>query len=215
MEPRFRTRFAALALVAATAGAAGCVQDTGQQPYGQTQAYQAPLPQQMDEPRALGLWKSSFGAVKIEEDLKTGQPGGGTLHGVWMYTRNGQDVIGYFAGQLKGNVLNFTWQEPSAAAPLAGEGYLVFDQAGQRFAGRWWTSSKDRVGEWSGWRQGMERPQARPNPYATTPYGQNPYGSSYGQPYGGSSGGYGGQGYGGYGDPNQPPPPPPSYPNSY
>jgi hypothetical protein len=182
-----------------------CMQEQ-QQPYGfgqpqGAQAYQAPQPQQMDEPRSLGLWKSSFGAVKIEEDLKGGAPGGGVLQGVWMYQRNGADVIGYFAGKLEGNVLQFTWSEPSTGAPLEGSGYIVFDQAGQRFAGRWWTTAKDRVGEWSGWRQGMDKPQAPPNPYQQ---GGNPYGQ--GSPYGG-------QGYGAY--PTSAPPPPPPYPNSY
>jgi hypothetical protein len=180
-----------------------------QQPYGYgapaqgAQAYQAPQPQQMDEPRALGLWKSSFGAVKIEEDLKTGTPGGGVLQGVWMYQRNGADVIGYFTGKLAGNVLQFSWSEPSTGAPLEGTGYIVFDQAGQRFAGRWWTTQKDRVGEWTGWRQGMDKPQQPPQ--------QNPYGQNQ-NPYG--QGAYGGQGYGGA-YPTSPPPPPPSYPNSY
>ena len=158
----------------------------------------------MDEPRALGLWKSSFGAVKIEEDLKNGTPGGGTLQGVWMYQRNGADVIGYFTGKLAGNVLSFTWNEPSTGAPLEGSGYIVFDQAGQRFAGRWWTTSKDRVGEWSGWRQGMDKPAPQNG------YGQNPYGQQ--TPYG--QGAYGGQGYGQQ-YPTSAPPPPPSYPNSY
>jgi hypothetical protein len=153
----------------------------------------------MDEPRALGLWKSSFGAVKIEEDLRGGQPGGGQLQGVWMYQRNNADVIGYFAGKLQGNVLQFTWDEPAQPAALQGEGYIVFDQQGQRFAGRWWTTSHDRVGEWNGWRQGLSKPESQPQP------GTYGYGSQ--QPYGQPSP-YGGQGYGGY--PQQPPPP-----NSY
>lgn len=210
MQPRMPTRFArlgalALAIAPAISSLGACVENAQPQPYATATAYQAPASQTMQEPRSLGLWKSSFGAVKIEEDLKTGTPGGGVLHGVWMYQRNGADVIGYFTGQLKGNVLQFTWQEPAAApaAPLEGSGYVVFDQAGQRFAGRWWTTGKDRVGEWNGWRQGMDKPQPPQNPYSTQP-------TTYGQPYGGQ----------GYGDPNQanqapPPPPPPSYPNSY
>jgi hypothetical protein len=215
MEPRIRTRFARLAahgLLGLTLGAlAACVDNTQQpyaSPYAQSSANQAPQGQQMEEPRALGLWKSSFGAVKIEEDLKAGEPGSGALHGVWMYARNQQDVIGYFSGQLKGNVLQFTWQEPPAqvsGAALEGQGYLVFDQSGQRFAGRWWTTSRDRVGEWNGWRQGAD-PQR--NPY-NQPNGQ-PYGqpNNYGQPSP-----YGGQGYGN--GPYAPPPPPSSYPNGY
>src|SRR5688572_12690837 len=58
-----------------------------------------PPAQAMDAERALGLWKSSFGAVKVEVDAN--RPGG--VHGVWTYDRNGQQVVGYFAGALRGN----------------------------------------------------------------------------------------------------------------
>jgi hypothetical protein len=114
----------------------------------------APAPSQAMEPRnALGLWRSSFGAVKIEEDLSRGQPGSGAVMGVWVYDRDGQEVIGYFAGNMRGNVLDFTWQEPAVPAPLQGAGYLLFDAGGTRFSGRWWTGSRDRSGDWTGWRQ--------------------------------------------------------------
>src|SRR5690349_8446010 len=53
MTPKVLVAIAGAALLGA------CVQDA-QQPYGQSQAYQAPAAQNMDEPRALGLWKSSF-----------------------------------------------------------------------------------------------------------------------------------------------------------
>jgi hypothetical protein len=98
----------------------------------------------MDPARALGLWRSSFGPVKIENDLSRGQPGSGSVMGVWVYDRDGQEVIGYFAGSLRGNVLDFTWQEPASPAPLQGAGYLLFDGGGTRFSGRWWTASRDR-----------------------------------------------------------------------
>jgi hypothetical protein len=104
----------------------------------------------MDGAQALGLWKSSWGAVKMDTDA---QRGAGNLHGVFVYQQGSQEVIGYFAGRLNGNVLEFTWQEPAQTGPLEGAGYLVFDPAGQRFAGRWWTSARDRAGEWNGWRQ--------------------------------------------------------------
>ena len=111
----------------------------------------APPPSQaMDANSAAGLWKTTFGAVKVEAD------GPGRVHGAWMYQRDGKDVIGYFAGPLDGNVLKLTWREPAQAQPgeaqLAGEGWLVFDPNGTRFSGRWWTSNRDRQGDWSGWR---------------------------------------------------------------
>ena len=198
-----RLALAAVFSSALVAGLGACVRESAP-PYPNQRAgqFQAPQAQAMEEPRALGLWKSSFGAVKIEEDLQKGAPGGGELHGVWVYQRNGQDVVGYFAGHLGGNVLQFTWQEPSTPSPLTGAGYLVFDPQGQRFNGRWWTYAKDRVGEWNGWRQGAAQPA--PSQPQVQPYGQP-------QPYGGQ--GYGGQGYGGqtYGGTYAPPPPPNSY----
>jgi hypothetical protein len=162
----------------------------------------------MEPGKSLGLWKSSFGAVKIEDDLAKGAAGSGYVHGVWEYSRAGQDVVGYFEGNLSGNVLQFAWQEPAQPAPLVGQGYIVFDPQGQRFNGRWWTTSRDRTGEWSGWRldadPNRQPPPPPPNGGQYDPYGNstNPYGGGYGgDPYGGSTYGYG-----------YPPPPPSSSP---
>ena len=137
---------------------------------------QPPAAQAMDPRSSHGLWKSTFGAVKIEEDAPC------HVHGVWTYDRQGTQVIGYFAGPLDGNVLRLTWREPAQAAaagavPLEGEGWLVFDPAGARFNGRWWTNARDRQGDWSGWRA----QPAAPPPVA--PYGGDAYG---GQAYGGA-----------------------------
>lgn len=183
--------------------AAAASSSSSAKPAQEPQYGAAPPPQAMDTTRALGLWKSSFGAVKIEEDLSKGAAGAGFVHGVWVYQRQGQDVVGYFGGNLRGNVLEFAWQEPAQPAPLVGQGYIVFDPQGQRFAGKWWTTARDRTGEWSGWRQEGQQPA----PPANDPYnngGTNPYG---GAPYGGNNDPYGGSTYG-YG---YPPPPPTPY----
>jgi hypothetical protein len=143
-----------------------------------------PPPQQMEAARALGLWRSTFGAVKIEADSSRGGLEAGNVQGVWVYQRQGQEVIGYFSGNLRGNVLSFRWQEPNEP-PLTGEGFLVFDVQGRQYAGRWWSDKRDRVGDWNGWR---------------APAGQAP-------PYAGAAGApYGGQGYGEQPAYNQPPP---------
>ena len=163
-----------------------------------------PPPQQMDPSRALGLWKSTFGAVKIESDESKGGLQAGSVQGVWVYDRRGEEVVGYFSGSLRGNVMQFKWSEP-ANPPLVGEGYIVFDPQGRQYSGRWWSERHDRVGDWNGWRQGMGRdaqPQQR-----QAGYNQGGYG------VGGQQGGYGGQSYGGgYSQPppppQQPPPPP-------
>jgi hypothetical protein len=110
-----------------------------------------PPPVAMAPTQALGLWKSSFGAVKIEDDLQRGAPGSGNLQGVWVSQRNGQEVIGYFAGTMRGNVFEFQWQEPGQPM-LIGQGYLAFNPSGQSFSGRWWSERRDRVGDWTGWR---------------------------------------------------------------
>jgi hypothetical protein len=144
-------------VVAATAAAAGSAQQQSNQVspsyYNTSSNYNPPPPQQMEAARALGVWRSNFGAVKIEADNSVGGLEAGQLQGVWIYQRQGQEVIGYFAGQLKGNVLSFKWQEPSNP-PLTGEGYLVFDRTGRQYSGRWWSDRRDRVGEWNGWRNG-------------------------------------------------------------
>jgi hypothetical protein len=167
--------------------------------YGRTATLSPPAPQPMQPSAALGLWMTSFGAVKIEEDLSRGAAGSGLLHGVWTYPdrRDQHEVIGYFTGSLRGNVFEFRWQEPSAAAPLIGSGFVVFDPAGRQFNGRWRTDTGDRIGDWNGWRDqsggqpgssggayGQPSPYGQPQPYGQpTPYGR-PYGqpSPYGQP---------------------------------
>ncbi|HTL38064.1 MAG TPA: hypothetical protein VL326_33260 [Kofleriaceae bacterium] len=155
-----------------------------------------PPPREMEPARALGLWRSTFGAVKIEADNSRGGIGAGAIQGVWVYQRQGQEVVGYFSGSLRGNVLNFRWQEPNNP-PLTGEGYLVFEQTGRQYTGRWWSDKRDRVGDWNGWRQAMA---SQPAPqYGGQAYGnQNPYMNSQ----------YGGQTYGRPPQPQQPQYPP-------
>ena len=102
----------------------------------------------MDPDLAVGLWHSSFGPVKIQFDQ--GSPD--RVEGVWVYDRSGEEVVGVFAGGLTGNVLEFEWEEPGDPEPLRGGGYLVFDQSGKAFDGKWWSETGDRDGAWNGWR---------------------------------------------------------------
>lgn len=180
----------ALALVGACAATLASASSSSSSPppgYAGQQGLSPPPPQAMQPQAALGLWMSSFGAVKISEDLSRGAVGSGNLHGAWTYQdqRSGREVVGYFSGTLRGNVLELRWQEPALPAPLVGSGYLVFDPMGARFSGRWRTDTGDRGGEWSGWRdtgvQGRApQPQPQPQPYSPYPQPQ-PY-SPYPQP---------------------------------
>lgn len=121
---------------------------------------------------AMGLWNSNFGAVKLEADNAGGT---GQLMGIWLYDRDGQEIIGFFSGPTDGNVLKFTWQEPSTGAPLQGAGYLVFDPAGKSFTGRWWTNNRDRGGDWNGWRgQAAADPVPAPAPVVPAPVAPGP-----------------------------------------
>jgi hypothetical protein len=149
-------------------------------------SYGAPAPRAMNPSLAIGLWRSSFGAVKIEPDPQQARPE--FIQGAWSYQRGNEAVVGVFWGQLKGNVLHFSWQEPSQPAPLEGAGYLVFAD-GSRFNGKWWTTSGDRSGDWNGWRAddseaagtGAESAGEAPAPPPT--YGGQTYGAPHGQPY--------------------------------
>lgn len=148
----------------AVVGAVGALAASGSStanrppPPGAQGAYAPPPPPSRPMPAeaALGLWKSSFGPVKIERDEA------GRLMGAWVYDRDGQEVVGTFAGPLTGNVLQFQWEEPARPRDLVGEGYLVFDPSGRSFSGRWWTTTRDRGGDWNGWRGG-EGPGAGPD----------------------------------------------------
>jgi hypothetical protein len=175
---------ACVAAVGSASSSSNNANNQQQPPSQYGQAGGPPPPQQMDPARALGLWRSTFGAVKLEADDAHGGIQAGAVHGVWTYQRQGQEIVGYFSGSLRGNVLQFRWQEPNDP-PLVGEGYLVFDQQGRQYSGRWWTERRDRVGDWNGWRQNVSQQR---DPYA---------------PYANGGGQYGGQPYGSYG----PPPP--------
>jgi hypothetical protein len=138
----------------AVAGAAAALAASGSStsnrpPPPAPQADAPPRSQPMDPQRAVGLWKTSFGPVKIERDVESGPD---QLMGIWVYDRQGREVVGYFGGPISGNVMQFRWQEPARPRDLVGEGYLVFDPQGQSFSGRWWTTSRDRGGDWQGWR---------------------------------------------------------------
>ncbi len=185
-----------LLLAAATAALAASASSRSSPPPQPAGAWnsQPPQSQQMDPRVSHGLWKSTFGAVKIEEESPA------RVHGAWTYDRQGQQVVGYVAGSLDGNVLRLTWREPAAPVPgapvLEGEGWLVFDPTGARFTGRWWTNSRDRQGDWSGWRGGQAAPAGVPQQYWGNP---PPDGA-----------GHGGAAYGGgAAQPTYPPPAPP------
>ena len=98
---------------------------------------------------ALGLWRSDFGPVKIEMDSSGPS---GRLMGIWLYERNGQEVIGFFAGNLRGNVLDITWHDPAEPQDLTGSGYVTFEPSGTTFSGKLWTQDGTRTYDWNGWR---------------------------------------------------------------
>jgi hypothetical protein len=188
---------AVLLACAAAAGSATSTSSSNQKQFaGPGAETSPPQPQQMEPGRALGLWHSNFGAVKIEPDGSKGGLEAGNLHGIWVYQRGGHEVIGYFAGNLRGNVLQFRWQEPSDPS-LAGEGFVVFDVQGQQYSGRWWSDRRDRVGDWTGSRQsptgigggdpagaaGGAGGHAPREVNATSPYGGQGYGGPEGNPY--------------------------------
>lgn len=166
-------------VAAACLAAVGSATSNNNSPASQTQSanMSPPPPQEMDAARSLGLWRSTFGAVKIEADNSKGGIAAGAIQGVWVYQRQGQEVIGYFSGSLRGNVLQFRWQEPNNP-PLTGAGYLVFETSGRQYSGRWWSDKRDRVGDWNGWRQAAPQNQPPAGPDTAGPYG----GQTYGQP---------------------------------
>jgi hypothetical protein len=159
----------ALLLLGLAVPATGCVVKPGPSAEMARQPPPAspPQPMAMSPSQALGLWQSSFGAVKIESD-----PGqADRLMGIWLYDRTGQEVIGFFTGPLRGNVLEFTWHEPAQPRDLVGAGFLVFEPDGSRFTGTWWTGDQSRTGDWSGWRvaQAGPRPGWQEVPKSTEP----------------------------------------------
>ncbi|HWN67151.1 MAG TPA: hypothetical protein VNM90_05895 [Haliangium sp.] len=177
-----------------------------------------PQPVGMSPSQALGLWQSSFGAVKIEPD--SGQPD--RLMGIWLYDRTGQEVIGFFTGPLRGNVLEFTWHEPAQPRDLVGAGFLVFEPDGSRFTGTWWTGDQSRSGDWNGWRVAQARgapPLRHPEPIGTEPppwaqpgWKEEPPSGPQGQPAPQGqplNPSYGSQDAGWVPPQGQPPPPPP------
>jgi hypothetical protein len=127
---------------------------------------------------AIGLWRSNFGPVKIERDPRGA--GAEDVQGVWSYLRGEQTVTGVFWGHLRGNVLDFHWQEPGTSGDLAGDGQIQFAADGSRFDGQWWTTARDRSGGFNATRfqPAAAPPPPAPPPPAPTTYGTaNPYGN--------------------------------------
>jgi len=141
---------------------------------------QAPTAVAMDPGQAVGLWRTNFGPVKIERDPQ------GTaaedVQGTWYYKRGSEDVYGVFYGHLRGNILDFQWQEPGVNGPLVGAGYIAFAPDGSRFDGQWWTDARDRSGGWNGSRAVPAQPTAPPAPPAAPSYGAAVYGGPPGPP---------------------------------
>ncbi|HET6613197.1 MAG TPA: hypothetical protein VFG83_14470 [Kofleriaceae bacterium] len=144
-------------LLVAALTAAGCAGGGGgsyggQAPAEPGTAHVSPAPTlAMPAAAALGLWQTSFGPVKI---VANGAAGPQAIMGVWVYDRDGREVIGFFGGQLSGNVLSFSWHEPAGAPglddDLTGSGYLTFNPAERRFFGRWWSGDGRLDGSFSG-----------------------------------------------------------------
>lgn len=168
-------RLTVAALAALTLLASSRSQSTPSQPQQPPGAWNAAPPPStaMAPSAAAGLWRTTFGAVKIEEDGPSG------VHGAWLYEREGREIVGYFGGALDGNVLRFTWREPAQAQPgepqLGGEGWLVFEANAGKFSGRWWTHNRDRQGDWTGER-GAPLGAAAPAP--TPGFGDATYGGA-------------------------------------
>jgi hypothetical protein len=182
MQPRF----AAAARLLAVAGIAlAAAASAKQQTAPPAQNPQGPPPVAMDPQAAVGLWRSNFGPVKIEFDTAGGARE--DVQGAWSYMRGDQTVTGVFWGRLRGNVLDFKWNEPGVNGPLEGEGYIQFTPDGLRFDGQWWTLDQSRKGGFNATRhQGTGGVGGTP----TAPPPIDTYGG--GDPYGGA-----------------PPPPPP------
>jgi hypothetical protein len=149
LSSAIRVAIIGAAALAATASS-GSKKAPPSTPGGGGAGFAAPAPRHMEAGTEQGLWRSSFGPVKIEVDPRGAGPT--DVQGAWRYMRGADEVIGLFWGSLRGNVLEFEWQEPGQGASLGGRGYLVFDPSGDRFQGKWWTTAQDRSGDWNGWR---------------------------------------------------------------
>jgi hypothetical protein len=168
----YRVHARAVLWAAFAAGACGPTYRPAAGAHSPTGSVPAPT-EDLAPDRAAGLYRSSFGSVKIELDAERGAP---YLVGVWVYDRGGQEVVGLFEGRLNGNVLEFRWEEPADDRPLTGGGYLVFYDGGAGFSGTWWTTSQDRSGAWTGEKHlgpGQKGP-AQPAPVDTEQTDQPP-----------------------------------------
>ncbi|HTM18958.1 MAG TPA: hypothetical protein VL172_00565 [Kofleriaceae bacterium] len=161
MQPRIAAAARILAVAGlALAAAASAKQQTAPPPQGP----EGPPAAAMAPEMAIGLWKSNFGPVKIERDPRGSAPE--DVNGVWSYMRGDQQVTGVFWGRLRGNVLDFHWDEPAQqpdAPHLLGDGQIQFTPDGSRFDGQWWTTTRDRSGGFNGTRfQAAGAPPAPP-----------------------------------------------------
>lgn len=121
--------------------------------------YQSPSPRQPPPPvydngsssfqhtaEIEGVWDSNFGQVKFQ---RTEKPG--FYRGVWMFEREGEQVIGYFEGELTGKQFWFRWHQPGEdGQDRVGSGRIFFNEVGNRFDGTWATEDGGQNGNWNG-----------------------------------------------------------------
>jgi hypothetical protein len=113
-----------------------------------TGASRAPVPVAMDPVTALGTWRSSWGALILEQS----QPG--TIVGRWSYMREGQLHAGNLEGTFDGNVLRFAWKASNPTTAFGGDGWIAFDSRDSTFRGEWWMPPFEhsiRRGNGGGW----------------------------------------------------------------
>jgi hypothetical protein len=83
-----------------------------------------------------GIWQTSFGPMRLFQEAN---------HVTGCYECTGHATI---EGQLTGNRLTFTYQEPK----VRGEGWFELVPDGERFVGKWHPDGSKKWSEWTGTR---------------------------------------------------------------
>ncbi|HEY2156963.1 MAG TPA: hypothetical protein VGH33_15145, partial [Isosphaeraceae bacterium] len=103
-----------------------------------------------DAPRFAGAWKSTFGAVTLEQqgDAVTGHFGAGKFP---------------IKGTVKGNELKFAYDDGQAK----GDAVFTLDASGQAYTGTFQVRG-GRRGVWNGWRPDPAASEGKPASFAGT-----------------------------------------------
>jgi len=89
-----------------------------------------------------GKYKTDFGNLTLVQNQSN-------VTGSYSYPSKDGEILGNLKGELKGLILQFTWEQNQKNVKISGNGEFKFINNGKAFIGTWKDKS-GKTGTWSG-----------------------------------------------------------------